>query len=120
VVFPKTYDACKNLLKINSVVLMKAKVDVRDETINLMVEKVTVPTQTDLEAAQLQNYKEIFLPRNTEKATLQELGKILKSHPGKEKVVIIIPNGSIPERLVLPYTVGWDENLEKVIQNLLH
>jgi hypothetical protein len=99
---------------------MKAKVEVREETISLLVEKVTVPTQTDLETAQLQNYKEIFIPRNTAKTTLQDLGKILKSHPGKEKVVIIIPNGSIPERLVLPYTVGWDAELEKTIQDLLH
>lgn len=120
VVFPKTYDTVKNLLKLNSVVLMKAKVEVREETISLLVEKVTVPTQTDLETAQLQNYKEIFIPRNTAKTTLQDLGKILKSHPGKEKVVIIIPNGSIPERLVLPYTVGWDAELEKTIQDLLH
>jgi DNA polymerase-3 subunit alpha len=76
VVFPKTYDTVKNLLKLNSVVLMKAKVEVREETISLLVEKVTVPTQTDLETAQLQNYKEIFIPRNTAKASLQDLGKL--------------------------------------------
>ena len=120
VVFPKTYEVCKDLLKPNAVVLMKAKVEVREETISLMVEKVTVPTQSDLEFSQLQNYKEIFIPRDTEKTTLQKLGTLLKSNPGKEKVVIIIPNGSLPERMVLPYTVAWDEKLEQAIQNLLH
>lgn len=120
VVFPKTYEVCKELLKPNAVVLMKAKVEVREETISLLVEKVTVPTQSDLEFSQLQNYKEIFIPRDTEKTTLQKLGTLLKSNPGKEKVVIIIPNGSLPERMVLPYTVAWDEKLEQAIQNLLH
>ncbi|HCC84740.1 MAG TPA: hypothetical protein DEP87_03595, partial [Candidatus Pacebacteria bacterium] len=120
VVFPKTYHDYQDLLKLNAVVLMKAKVEVREETIGLLVEKITIPTQTDLEQSELQNYQEIFIPRHTDKVKLQELGKLLKSHPGKEKIVIVIPNGSIPERLVLPYPVAWDQNLELKVQNLLH
>jgi DNA polymerase-3 subunit alpha len=120
VVFPKTYDEVKNLLKLNSVVLLKGKVELRDEALSLLVEKISVPTQTDLDYADLQNYKEVFIPRNTDKTKLQELGKLLKSRPGSDKVVIVIPNGSMPERMVLPYTVAWDPALEAEVQNLLH
>ena len=98
---------------------MKAKAEVREDELGLLVEKVSVPSQTDLEYSTAEQSKEIFIPRNTDKATLQKLGALLKSRPGKEKVVIIIPNGSVPEKLLLPYTVGWTDQLVAEIKQLL-
>jgi DNA polymerase-3 subunit alpha len=120
VVFPKTYEQYHSLLQLNAVVLMKAKVELREESLSLLVEKISIPTQLELESSQLQNYKEIFIPRQTDQTKLQALGKLLKSHPGSEKVVILIPNGTMPERMVLPYTVAWDQSLEAAVLNLLH
>lgn len=119
VVFPKTYQEYQHILKLNAVLLLKAKAEVREDELSLLVEKVSVPSQTDLEHATVEQSKEIFIPRNTDKTTLQKLGTLLKSRPGKEKVVIIIPNGSVPEKLVLPYTVNWSDELVLEIKQLL-
>jgi hypothetical protein len=83
-----------------------------------VAEKITAP-ETKAENDQDTNVKEIFIPRKTEKETLQNLGKLLKKHPGKIKVAVLIPNGGKPERMVLPYGVDWTENLEKEIQKIL-
>jgi DNA polymerase-3 subunit alpha len=120
VVFPRTYKEYGTLLAQDSVVLFKAKVDVREEEAQLVVEKISAPDE-GLEASnQLLNADhEIFIPRKTSKETLTDLGKLLKSFPGTETVVILIPNGSQPQRMLLPYGVAWSEKLDADVQKLL-
>ena len=119
VVFPKTYQEYQNLIKPNSVILLKAKVELREDVLSLLTEKVSIPTQTDIEYSSAEQHKEIFIPRNTSKEILQKLGALLKSRPGKEKVAVIIPNGAVPEKMVLPYTVEWSEQIETQVKTLL-
>jgi len=118
-IFPKTYEKYQNVLQQDKVVLLKAKVDFRDEELQLLVEKVSVPDSIDEENVISDMHKEIFIPRKTDKAVLQELGTMLKNHPGSESVIILIPNGGQPHRMLLPYTVKWNEELEGKIAQLL-
>lgn len=120
VVFPRTYKEYGHLLTQDAVVLLKAKIDVRDEEMQLMVEKISAPDQ-DVEAATqtINADHEIFIPRKTTKETLADLGKLLKSSPGDETVVILIPNGSQPQRMLLPYGVNWNDNLGQQVEQML-
>lgn len=120
VVFPRTYKEYGEKLAEDGVVLLKAKLDERDEEMQLVVEKISTPDQ-DLEASTqaLNADHELFIPRDTSKETLAELGKMLKNSPGSETVVILIPNGSQPQRMLLPYGVKWTEKLEESVQKLL-
>lgn len=119
VVFPRTYEEYKHLLTQDQVVLMKAKVDYREDDLNLIVEKVSIPRQEEVNNPNSGEYKEVFIPRKTEKATLKKLGDLLKSKPGKEKIMIIIPNGGTPKKIILPYTVAWTEQLAKQVKEIL-
>ncbi len=119
VVFPKTYQAYSEILSPDKVVLIKGKINDRDGEINLIAEKISVPNQKEIEFENEKNSHEIFIPRKTEKETLQKLGELLKSHPGKDIVTIIIPNGGSPRRLKLPYTVKFSSELENKITKLL-
>ncbi len=120
VVFPKIYSQYNGLLREDAVVLIKAKVDDRDDEMQLIVEKITSPDQQLEEASQaIDADHEIFIPRNTDKNTLEELGKLLKNHPGDDSVVILIPNGSQPHRMLLPYGVAWSDELESSVQKML-
>lgn len=119
VVFPRTFQECGSLLAQDKVVLLKGKVNDRDGEINIVAEKITIPTQEDVEFETDQNAHEIFIPRKTEKSTLEELGKLLKANPGKDQVVIVIPNGGKPRRLKLPYTIKMSEGLETKIAEIL-
>ena len=119
VFFPRLYESDKDKIIQDKVVLMKAKVEFQDDELKLIAEKVTIPKQENVEYESNKKAHEIFIPRKTEKDTLQKLGKLLKSKPGKMTIIIIIPNGSKPERLKLPYQVEWNDDLEKEVQELL-
>ena len=118
VVFPKTYNQYQTKLVVDQVVLLKAKVDLREEEVQLIVDKVMLPTELESNT-HLTAEKEIFIPRKTTQATLEQLGKLLKANKGETSVIIIIPNGSQPEKMLLPYGVRWTESLKKEIDQLL-
>lgn len=119
VFFPRTYEESAELLRDDAVLLIKAKVDYRDEEMQLLAEKVSAPGELDLNHEASAVHHEIFIPRKTSKDKLQELGKLLKGNPGDDSVVVLIPNGSKPQRMVLPYGVAWSEKLEKEVGELL-
>ncbi|HEX7017629.1 MAG TPA: DNA polymerase III subunit alpha [Patescibacteria group bacterium] len=119
VAFPQAFEKYGTYLQQDQVVLVKAKVDYRDEELKLIVEKVSVPSEVELSHEGSSNHKEIFIPRKTTKETLEKVGALLKSKPGSQTVVILIPNGEQPKRMLLPYTVEWSKELEVEVQALL-
>ncbi len=119
VVFPKLFKDFEKYLKNESVILLKAKVDSRDDELQLVAEKITVPEESLLDAVPQELRHEIFIPRKTQKATLQQLGSLLKSSEGEHQVTLIIPNGDMPKRVILPYTVNWTDQLEKQVKEML-
>ena len=118
-VFPKLYETVKDQLKTDRVILLKAKVEYRDEELGLIAEKITIPEESLLEDVPESRRHEIFIPRKTDKATLQKLGALLKSQPGEDQVIILIPNGGTPKRMILPYSVGWSDELNLKVAKLL-
>jgi len=100
-------------------VLMRAKIDNREESAQLMAEKVTIPEENVVALAGSDKHHEVFIPRKTDPSVLQGVGKLLKSKPGSDRVVIIIPNGSEQKRMLLPYGVMWNEELKVEIDKLL-
>ncbi len=119
VIFPKAYEELINKLKQDMVILVRAKVDNREESAQLMVEKVTIPEENMVAAAGADDAQEIFIPRKTDPSLLQKLGALLKSKPGKQKIVVVIPNGGAPKRMLLPYGVEWNEELSGEVGKLL-
>jgi DNA polymerase-3 subunit alpha len=119
VVFPKTYEELAGKLAADMVVLMRAKVDNRDDSAQLMAEKITIPEENLVALAGSEKHHELFIPRKTDQSILQEIGKLLKSRPGSDRVVVIIPNGSEHKRMLLPYGVLWNEELKAEIDELL-
>ncbi len=119
VVFPRTYEESQAILSEDAVLLIKAKVDYREEELQLLAEKITAPTDAELNHEALNTHHEIFIPRKTSKEILLQLGKLLKDHPGDDSIVVLIPNGSKPQRMILPYGVAWNKKLEKEVATLL-
>ncbi|MBP7774605.1 DNA polymerase III subunit alpha [Candidatus Woesebacteria bacterium] len=119
VLFPRGYAEFGNFFKNDSVVLVKGKVDFREEEMQIIAEKITVPSDLESGPEVHSADHELFIPRHTGKETLEKLGKLLKSNPGDDSVVIIIPNGASPQKMLLPYTIAWTPLLEAEIQELL-
>ncbi|MCB9812772.1 MAG: DNA polymerase III subunit alpha [Pseudomonadales bacterium] len=119
VIFPKTFEKYSNIIHDNAVIMIKAKVDERDGELQLLVDTINVPNEDDLFHEGSSIHKEIFVPRKTSKETLKKLGDLLKSQQGSQSVIVLIPNGSKPQKMLLPYGVNWSPELEKKIANIL-
>jgi len=119
VVFPKAYAAYESAFRQDSVVLLKARVELKDEELTLIVDKASIPNDATINHPASSSHHQIFIPRKTEKSVLAEVGKLLKAHPGDESVVILIPNGTDTQRMVLPYGVAWTEKLKEEVEALL-
>ena len=119
VVFPRTYEEQRGNLKQDAVILLRGKVDYRDEEMQLIAEKISLPNEDELSHPNSSLHKEIFIPRKTSKEKLQELGAFLKKNPGNESVVVMIPNGGKPHKMLLPYTVKWNSEVEKGVAKIL-
>jgi DNA polymerase-3 subunit alpha len=119
VIFPRTYEDYVGKMQQDMVVLMRAKVDEREDSAQLMVEKITIPEENLVASETADKAFEIFVPRKTEQVVLQEVGKLLKSVPGQDKVVVVIPNGGQPKRMLLPYGVAWSTELKQKVDTIL-
>jgi DNA polymerase-3 subunit alpha len=119
IIFPRTYESVMGKIEQDSVILVRGRVGYEDEEFKIFAEKISIPKQEDVDFESSQNFKEIFVPRKTEQSTLKKLGALLKSRPGKEKVVIVIPNGAKPEKIILPYKIDWTDTLVKEVEALL-
>lgn len=119
VIFPRTFQELKETLTSDMVVLIKAKVDEREGEKQLIAEKITIPDESLLNAIPEAKKHEIFIPRKTSQDKMQQIGKLLKATKGDDRVIVIIPNGVQPKKMMLPYSVGWSEELEKQIETIL-
>lgn len=119
VVFPKVFEEYGKLLAENEVLLFKGKIDVREEEMQLMVDKITSPDELNIDHPASGAHEEIYVPRKTTKETLNSLGALLKANPGDQSVVIVIPNGGQPKKVKLPYGVNWNKKLEEDVKKML-
>ena len=116
VVFPKTYEQVKPLLLEDGGVLITGKIDFREDKLNLVANEFEAIEELPALAGYNQplggngqRTHEIVIPRGTPLEKLKQVNDLLKTHPGKDQVFILIPNGGAPKRLPVPYPVAFTE-----------
>lgn len=119
VVFPQTYVKHQSLFQVDQVVLLRAKVQEREGEINLVVERAARPDLQNLSESESAKYKKLFIPRGTPRHVLQQIGDLLRAHPGEDQVLIAISSAAGIENKILPYPVSWSEQLREQISKLL-
>lgn len=119
VIFPRVYEDYAGKVQQDMVALLRGKIDIRDDSPQLIVDKVTIPEENQVANMIDDKAVEIFVPRKTSKDVLGEVGKLLKASPGEERVAILIPNGGAPKRMLLPYGVKWSDELKAEVEKLL-
>jgi DNA polymerase-3 subunit alpha len=121
VCFPKTYATSDKYFVNDAAVLVRGKLDTRDEEPQIIAEKVWSPNVDgiDDETGELAAV-EVPIPRGTAKDTLVELGTLLKRSPGNTPIVLLIPNGgSEPTKMKLPYKVNWTDDVKAYVSRIL-
>ena len=115
VIFPKLYEEAKSFLDRDQVVILKGRVDKREEELSFVSESIQLfdPNNIILESV------EILIPDGTKTEVLQIVNRTLRGFPGMVPVVIIIPSGEHLKRLNLPFSIDPGPLLEAEIQKLL-
>ncbi len=120
VIFPSTWEEYKPQIVEDQPVLVTGKVDVRDDSLNLLASRFR-PINIKGQQAQASDIDfTIEIPRGTDKKVLQQIGKLLKDNPGDHKIAIKLPNGGEEHKLmVLPYTVDYNQGVQDQVSQLL-
>ncbi|MBI3954698.1 hypothetical protein HY333_01500, partial [Candidatus Collierbacteria bacterium] len=117
VIFPKLFAKNPSFWQEEKALLVTGKVDNRDSTLSILVDEVE---EIDPNQSLPDQLFEIDIPRGTPKEILVKINELLKSYPGKDRIIILIPNGGPPKRLTLPYTVNYTEELKLKVNKLIH
>ena len=117
VVFPKTFAEVKSFLDKDSVVLCSGRIDKREDTLSLVIDSIEL---FDPEKAEKVEKKvEISVPPGTEAAVLQQINRTLREYPGVVGVSLLLNGNGGSRRMVLPFSISPDLNLELQIKELL-
>jgi DNA polymerase-3 subunit alpha len=122
VCFPRAYAACREFFQDDNALLVRAKLDMRDDEPQLVVEKAWQPTLAEDQAEKVvENAVEITIPRSVDPTVLQQVGTLLRKSPGNTPIVLLIPSpqGDHVTRMQLPYDVAWNEELAEYVRDLL-
>ena len=113
VIFPKIFKDTRDFWTVGQPLLITGKVDVRDESPNLLVEAIETMNSLD-EKKEREVYIKIPKTANTE--SLKKLKELLTSNPGEQIGYLQFEGG---KRVKLPFKIAWDESLATAIADCL-
>ena len=113
VVFPSTFSNTKTVWTENKPILIKGKVDHRDEDTTLIVEEV----HTDDGEQNQDERLYVKVPKNVTEENLKKLKGLLIANPGNQKVTLRFEGTN--REINLRFTINWNELLAKQINQVL-
>lgn len=117
VVFPNLFKKIGSQLQEGVPILVEGKLDSKDDRLSFLANEIHLLSQTVTTKLPQINAPEysITIPRGTTPETLKQLKKIFHSQPGKDQLLIILPNGSSTVKtLKLPYLINYQKILPKL------
>lgn len=115
VVFPKLFSDVRDLLTINSPVLIEGKLDTREQTPSILVDTIKRPGSFKGEDQRLF----IKLPGDTSLLKLKSLKDLLLENRGDQPVTLIFEDEN-ERRVDLPISVNWTRDLADMISALIN
>lgn len=113
VVFPKIFKDTRDFWVSGQPLLITGRVDVRDESPNLLVEAIETMASLN-EKKEREVY--IKIPRNADTAVLRKLKELLTSNLGDQTGFLQFEGG---KRVKLSFKIAWNESLAKAIAECL-
>lgn len=119
VIFPKTYALVKNILIPGSVVMVKGKVEEREDRLSFIVDSIEAVTDPTLDIPSEEKPNTIKVPAGTSKAILLELNRLLQDNRGDDQVILIFEHTHGSRELILPFGIAYTQAIKQQISVLL-
>ncbi len=126
VVFPGVFQKSKHLLNNETLVVVEAKIDMREDEQSLIAENIVrakkylnKTKKTSEKPENIHQSKFDFslkIPNGTSRHILVELNSLLKTHTGDKLGLLEFPNG---REVKIPFGVKWSNKLKEKIEKLL-
>lgn len=116
VIFPKLFAEDPELWVEDQALILKGKVDNRDDKLQIIVDS---GTPVDVKGTPADMIHEILVKNGTPVTRLQKVSKLLKANPGDHQVIIAIEAGNDLKRMPLPYKVDFTDKLRKQVEKTL-
>ena len=113
VVFPKIFKTTRDFWTEGSPLLIVGKIDVRDESPNLLVESIET-----LNSLSEKKQREVFIkiPKSADANALRRLKEIFTNNLGDQTAFLMFEGG---KKVKLPFQISWNETLAKSINEVL-
>jgi DNA polymerase-3 subunit alpha len=109
VVFPKLYQDVKNLLLDGKVVLITGKVDIREDEVSFLVEKMV---EVKHDSSHL-----VMIPADTAQDKLLKLKEFFEANQGNDEISLFFEKDN--RKILAKQKVKWSVELEKEINKIL-
>lgn len=124
VVFPTLYAISKSKWMVRKTIVVEGKVDEREDSLSIIVEKVESDEDFDKTLQTLEQPAEdtvyLRIPKGTSPKSLVEINHLLQSNKGGDRqIIILVENGFGEKKIKLPYFISWNNELENRINLLL-
>ncbi|MBU1000487.1 DNA polymerase III subunit alpha [Patescibacteria group bacterium] len=120
VIFPKTFETCKEFLISDQVVLFSGRVDKRDEDLSVIVEKISPFDHESVAGLPGDSLiVEIYVPSGVDVSVLQNVNKTLRKFPGNMPVALFLASENGARRMDLPFSIDPQPLLEEKIKEIL-
>lgn len=118
VIFPQIYAKHKDICIEGNIIVIKTKVEEREDKISLIAEDLKLPDLTKTKTHDKAKKNTIIIADTTSKKTLLELNQLLQDNKGKVEVTLVFQNGHGRE-LDLPFGINYNQNLKNKIKQIL-
>lgn len=116
VIFPKLYAENPPFYIEDNALLVRGKVDNRDDKLQIVVDSVSL---VDTKQTPQDMIHEIYVKNGTPKDRLEKVSDLLKTHKGDHEITIAIESGNDIKKITLPYRVDYTPELEKLVEKTL-
>jgi len=121
VIFPKIYEELRSILQEDLPILVRARIDFREEKLSLVAEEIKPIKEGEkprMSGGQNKKIK-ITIPPKMDKKKLNQLSRLLRNYPGEDEIILILPNGEEDQEFPLPFGVSYSDKLDRQVKEVL-
>jgi len=120
IVFPKTYNRVKNVLKLNNPIIIKGKINFDDSDIpKIIAVKIEKINDALVDQMKEKNKKLYIKMKEYNKKDISQLKKVLKKYPGSKSVVLYFEDLEKKYTFKTDYDIQYSKALEREIKSIV-